>query len=64
MKRSEKRGIIIGLVVGILMLILSVLVSLWPACTVQGAQKTSEQGDHANSWAMKMENRGKIPGSP
>lgn len=50
MKRSEKRGIIIGLVVGILMLILSVLVSLWPACTVQGAQKTSEQGDHANSW--------------
>lgn len=50
MKRSEKRGIIIGLVVGILMLILSVLVSLWPASTVQGASKTSEQGDHANSW--------------
>lgn len=50
MKRSEKWGIIIGLVVGILMLIVSVLVSLWPACTVQGASKTSEQGDHANSW--------------
>lgn len=50
MKRSEKWGIIIGLIVGILMLILSILVSLWPASTVQGASKTSEQGDHANSW--------------
>lgn len=50
MKRNEKFGMIIGLVAGLLMLLFSVLVSLHPLCTVQGAQKSGEQGDHANSW--------------
>lgn len=50
MKRSEKWGMLLGLIIGLLMLMISVLMSVWPACIVQGAQRTPEQGDHANSW--------------